>query len=215
MFFTLIRLYNSLIAQIFNKPEPHVSKCSHPVAATLIFHLHYNMLKHFLLILIKTKLAENQAVALHKLSCRKSYRYSRSFGMVFDKMYCCVYTSMYSTIIPAVLITKIKSSRMLPVSCYMNCMLYKFTYSFILSCRYRYYRNSKLRLEFIYMYRSSVGRNLIHHVKCKYHRYVKFYKLHCKVQVAFNISCIKNIYNCIRMFTQNKFSCYNLLTCIR
>jgi hypothetical protein len=57
-------LYHRLGAYSLDKRKTHVCNSSVPVHSQLLFHLHYDMLKHFLAAFFKLKLLKNKLINL-------------------------------------------------------------------------------------------------------------------------------------------------------
>ena len=188
------RTHNGFSAYFFYKRKAHICDCGGAVKTAFAFHLQNNMFDKFGFICGKCQRLGNKGVALYQFACRKPYGYLRRGGMVLYSMHYTVYCPVNSTacVIPA---AKISAFRLFAVCRNMNGMVHKFFYSFALCCGNRDYGNSEPAFKFVYVNGSAVTAYLVHHIKSKNHRNVKFHKLHCKVQVALYICGVCNIYN--------------------
>ncbi|MPM88507.1 hypothetical protein SDC9_135611 [bioreactor metagenome] len=65
------------------------------------------------------------------------------------------------------------------------------------------------------VYPVSVLFDLVHEVKCHYHRPLKLKELHREIQVSFKVRRVHYIYYSVRVLTDDKISCYYLLRGVR
>src|SRR5699024_2016213 len=95
MLFALFWLYHSLFADLFYKAEPHICDSCRPVQSSFFFHLKYDMLKHFFLILAQRKKVQHKTVSFSQLAGCKSDRYTGLLCMILYKVHYSVQTSMH------------------------------------------------------------------------------------------------------------------------
>ena len=209
----LLGFYDRLFTEPLNKIKSHICNCSAAVKSTLLFHLTYNMLQHFCFIFIQLKLIKNQVIAFNDLRCGKPDRNSCCLCMILNQMNHGMNTAMHRSIM-IFFVTKILFHRAFLIFCNVNGMPDQLVHPFILCRRNRNHRHSQHCFHGIHINRSLITDHFIHHVKCDNHRNIHLQKLHGKVQIPFNISCIHNIDDCAWLFIQYKISRYNLLTAI-
>ena len=114
-----------------------------------------------------------------------------------------------------IFITKVLTARPLLISGNVDGVLYQFIHPLILRCRDRDYRNAQHGLNAVYINRSAVSCDLIHHIKCNDHGDIHLQQLHGQVQIALNVGGIHNVDYGLWLVIQHKVSGYDLLAGVR
>ena len=81
---------HSLITDFFYKAKAHICHCGASVQTPLGLHLQYNVLKHFLFVLIQMKFFKDKLIALNELAGCKTDRQIGLFCVVPDQVDDCV-----------------------------------------------------------------------------------------------------------------------------
>ena len=89
-------------------------------------------------------------------------------------------------------------------------MLYKLVNALIFSRRYRNNWHPEHSFHRVYIYRSAVSRDLIHHIQRNNDGDLHFKKLHCKIQIPLNVGSVYDIDYTKRFFVKNKIPRYEL-----
>ena len=84
----------------------------------------------------------------------------------------------------------------------------------VLGCRDRYHRHSQKVLHGVHIHRSSVGAQLVHHIKGYNHGDIELQELQCQEQVSFYICGIYDVYDSLGLFVQNKVTRHQLLAAV-
>ncbi len=163
------------------------------------------MLNIFFFVFIKSKFLNKKFVPFYNFVSRKPNRYSCLSRVIVDQMAYSVYTTMNRSTM-SFFITKILSKWLFLVLGHMDSVFYKLINTRISSRRNWHNRNTKHSFHLVHIDCSTVGCNLVHHIKSDNHRYIHFNELHRQIQITFDISSINNINQSLRLLVQNKIS---------
>ena len=117
-FSALFRFHNIIHADVFYVVKPHLGDCRGTVQSGFLFRLSGNLLQNMSFIYSHMKLFQNFRIAFHDLACGKTYRYLRTFCMVFDQMH----DRMDSSVYPLVFFTVIRLDGTFLIFCHMDGM---------------------------------------------------------------------------------------------
>ena len=204
-----MRLFYALAANLIDEGKAHLSHSGTAVQAAFLFHLKNNVFNHFNFILVRIQFVKNNLVAFKNLGCCKANRNAGSLSMVVNKVNNSVNSPVNGTTV-VVYITQVLVQRFFLVAGYVNSVVNQFVNTLVFSGGNWNNRNPQHLFNFININRAAVSCNFVHHVQSHNHRHVQFQKLHSQVKVSFNGSSIKNIYNSLRLFFQNKVAGNNL-----
>ena len=95
--------------------------------------------------------------------------------------------------------------------CGFNSRFNKLGYTLVFGGAYGNGRHTQKLGYKLYINRSAVTANLVHHIKRQNHRNIQFQKLHGQIQVALNVRRIHDIDDSLRVLLQNKLTRHQLL----
>ncbi len=171
------------------------------------------MIQGLFLILCQIQGFANRGISLNQFGCGKSQRDSGGFRVILYQMHNAVQCPVNRSAI-FVFVTKINSARLLLIFCNMNCMFYQLIDAFILGCRYGNNGNAKGFLHLIDIDGAAVAPYFIHHVQGQHNWYIQLHQLEGKIQIAFNIGGIHNVYDSGWFLIDNELSGYHFFIAV-
>ena len=110
---------------------------------------------------------------------------------------------MYSTAV-ALFVAEVLLPGCLLILCDMHRMVNQLLDTQVLGSRDRYHRHSQKVLHGVHIHRSSVGAQLVHHIKGYNHGDIELQELQCQEQVSFYICGIYDVYDSLGLLVQDK-----------
>ena len=171
------------------------------------------MVQHFLFILAKLKLFQDEFITLSKLGSCELCRNACLFGMVLDQVHYAMETSMYRAVFFGT--AKVHSAGTLLESGHMKGVAYKFFDTFVSRRRDRHYRDTQHFFHLVDMDSSAVFFDFIHHVECQHHRHIQLHQLHGEIKISFYICSIDDVDYSFDVSIHNEFSRNDFFAAVR
>ena len=163
------------------------------------------MFHGLLLILGKLQCLKYLSIALSQFAGCESGRNARALGMVLNQMHYAVKAAVNSAAV-IILCAEIGPGRNLLILSHMDCVLHQFLYTLALCGRYRHHRNTQNALHLVDADRTSVTRQLIHHIESQHHRHTQFHELNRQIQVALYVGSINYIDNAVWLLLNDELT---------
>ena len=174
MFPAFFWLYHRLIADLFNKGKTHICNRCCTIQTTFLLHLTDDMLQHLFLILIQMQLFFQTGISLCQFGSGKSYRNPSFLSVILDQMHDTMKTAVHCA--PMLIgIAEVLASRLFLIFRHMDGMINQLLDSLIFRSRNRDHRNSQQFLHLVYINRTTVFPDLIHHIQCQNHRNIQLH----------------------------------------
>ena len=202
---------DALAADLADKGETHVRDGGAAVQTTLSLHLQDDVLQHFFFILIQVQLSEDQGIALDQLAGGKADRKSHARGVILDQVNDGVNAAVHRAAV-IVCAAEILTARPFLMSCQMHCVMDQLVHALILCRGDGDHRNPQLCLHPVDVDGTAVSGHLVHHVQGHHHGNIDLQKLHCEVEIAFDVGGVDDVDNGFGLFVQDEVPGNQFLT---
>ena len=198
-----VALYDGFCDCRFYERITHIRDCGVSVESGFFFELYHAMFDKFAFVFVEFEFVRRRRVAFDKFGRAKSCGNAYSFGVVFDQVDYRVQTPVYGRIFGA----KIVNFGIYFIFRRFDRFVDKFRNAFAFRRAYGYYGDAEFFAHFLYVHASAVFAHFVHHIKGDYRRNAKRKQLQRKVQIAFDIRRVHDVYYSVGFFVEYVISC--------